>query len=144
MVRKSYTSSLSLTNRGSVIAAINRRPPSNRLSKLLSILKQNAFPRFIVAGSALTFLPLSFIAVRPPPSTPHRDLSLRALLCCHLPWSSTTSSTMTAVLPGTLSSVQVTFRKGERVSSNEISIYEQRQIFPSPKTGGRATSLSRF
>lgn len=40
---------LAIENRGRVIGAINRRPLA-RLSKLLSILKQNAFLRFIIAG----------------------------------------------------------------------------------------------
>jgi len=41
---------LAIANRGRVIGAINRRrAPRGRLSKLLSILKQNAFLRFIIA-----------------------------------------------------------------------------------------------
>lgn len=44
------SSRLGIANRGRVIAAINRRRPLGRLSKLLSILKQNAFLRFIIVG----------------------------------------------------------------------------------------------
>jgi len=80
MVCKSYILNLSLANRGRVIAAINRRP--HRLSKLLSILKQNAFPRFIIARSALTFLPL-FYRYSATTLDSTRDLS-SVLSCCHL------------------------------------------------------------
>lgn len=128
---KNYTSSLSLANRGRVIAAINQRPPSNRLSKLLSILKQNAFPRFIIAGPALTFLLLSFIAVWPPPSTPHRDLPSFSLM---LP----PSVIVNDVVDNGRASGNLIVRVRnilKRVSSNEIDLRTATDV-PSPKTEG--------
>lgn len=72
-VKVTASLALGIANRGRVIAAINRRRPLGRLSKLLSILKQNAFLRFIIVG-VMTWSTLapslpSFIAVRPSPST---------------------------------------------------------------------------
>lgn len=129
--RKSYSGesrAVGIANRGRVIAAINRRRPLGRLSKLLSILKQNAFLRFIIVG-VMTW---STLSLPPPYRLLLFDHHLRLLdlsPCCHLPClSSTTSFTTTAMFRNLIVPCNTKRRY-------EISIFEQR-MFHLQRTGG--------